>query len=115
MSVREIIFHEHYFMEFYTSMSEKVQLKIDYVLKLVSTVEVVPAKFLKHISGTDGLYELRIKQGSNIYRIFCFFDQGNLVVLLQGIKKKTQRTPKIAIEKALRLKLEYNGKMKNEK
>lgn len=112
---REIIFYEEYFMEFYRSMNSKTQLKIDYVLKLVSTVEVVPEKFLKHLTGTDGLYELRIKQGSNIYRIFCFFDSGKIVVLLHGFVKKTQKTPKVEITRALKLKEEYFKTKSNEK
>ena len=94
-------------MDFYTSMNNKTQLKIDYVLQLVSTVEMVPEKFLKNLTGTDGLYELRIKQGSDIFRVFCFFDSGKLVVLLNGFVKKSQKTPKTEIEKAQRLKEEY--------
>lgn len=56
---------------------------------------------------TDGLYEMRIQQGSDIYRIFCFFDTGKLVVLANGYQKKTQRTPKKEIDKAIRIKKEY--------
>ena len=112
---REIIFYGEYFMDFYVSVNFKTQLKIDYVLKLVSSVEVVPEKFLKHISGTEGLYELRIKQGSDIYRVFCFFDNGKLIVLVNGFVKKSQKTPRIEIRKALRLKVEYLKTMRNEK
>lgn len=56
---------------------------------------------------TDGLYEMRIQQGRDIYRIFCFFDTGKLVVLANGYQKKTQRTPKKEIDKAIRIKKEY--------
>lgn len=59
------------------------------------------------MEGTDGLYEIRVKQGSDIFRIFCFFDEGKLIVLANGIQKKTQKTPKSAIEKALKIKKEY--------
>ncbi len=59
------------------------------------------------MAGTDGLYEIRVEHGSNIYRIFCCFDNGNLVVLFNGFQKKTQKTPLKEIEKALRLKGEY--------
>ena len=38
---------------------------------------------------------------------FCFFDEGKLVVLANGFVKKTQRTPKQEIEKALKIKGEY--------
>ncbi len=55
---------------------------------------------------TDGLYEIRVKQGSDIFRIFCFFDEGELIVLANGFQKKTQKTPKSEIEKALKIKKE---------
>ena len=62
---------------------------------------------MKHIEGTNGLYEVRVELGSNIYRIFCCFDDGRLVVLFNGFQKKTQKTPKSEIDKAEKLKNEY--------
>ena len=59
------------------------------------------------MTGTDGLYEVRVEYGSNIYRIFCCFDKGKLVVLFNGFQKKTQKTPKNELDKALTLKNEY--------
>lgn len=64
------------------------------------------------MENTDGLYEIRIQQGSDIYRIFCFFDQGQLVVLANGFQKKTQKTPKQEIDKALKIKEEYFNEKK---
>ena len=104
---RQIIFHKHYFIEFYSAQIPKVQEKIDYVFILLRVVDKVPKKFLDHMTGTDGIYEIRIEVGSNIYRIFCCFDKGNLVVLFNGFQKKTQKTPKQEIELAERLKREY--------
>ena len=104
---RQIIFHGHYFVDFYVEQSEKVQEKIEYVFKIIRTVQNVPKKFLDHMTGTDGLYEIRIEFESNIYRIFCCFDKGNLVVLFNAFQKKTQKTPKKEIDLALKLKDEY--------
>lgn len=104
---RKIIFYEGYFVNFYLEQNEKVQEKIEYVFKLVRTVQNVPKKFLQHMAETDGLYEIRIEFESNIYRIFCCFDKGNLVVLFNAFQKKTQKTPKKEIELALKLKNEY--------
>jgi phage-related protein len=104
---RKIIFHEHYFIDFYIGQTEKVQEKIDYVFKVLRNVQNVPRKFLAHIAGTDGLYEIRIEFESNIYRIFCCFDKGNLIVLFNGFQKKSQKTPRNQIELALKLKDEY--------
>ena len=59
------------------------------------------------MEGTSGLYEARIQLASNIWRVFCFFDNGRLVILLNGFQKKTQKTPKNELEKALRLMNEY--------
>ena len=104
---REIIFHENHFIEFYQKQDEKVKEKIKYVLELIKQVEKVPEKFLKHLTGTIGLYEIRIEYQSNIYRIFCCFDKGNLVILFNGFQKKTQKTPNNELEKAEKLKNEY--------
>lgn len=104
---REIIFHKNHFIEFYQKQDEKVKVKIKYVLELIKQVEKVPEKFLKHLIGTEGLYEIRIEYQSNIYRIFCCFDKGNLVILFNGFQKKTQKTPYNELEKAIKLKNEY--------
>jgi len=109
---RQIIFYKHYFADFYLEQPENVQEKIEYVFKVIRTVKNVPRKFLEHMTGTDGIYEIRIEFESNIYRIFCCFDKGNLVVLFNGFQKKTQKTPKKEIDLALNLKNEYfNSKM----
>lgn len=64
------------------------------------------------MTGTDGLYEVKVELGSNIFRIFAFFDKGNLVVLGNGFQKKTQKTPKKELEKALKIKSEYENERK---
>ena len=104
---RQIIFHGDYFLDFYKELDGKVKTKIQYVLELIKQIERVPVKFLAPISGYEGLYEVRVEYQSNIYRIFCCFDEGKLVVLFNGFQKKTQKTPKDEIEKAMRLKAEY--------
>jgi len=104
---RKIIFYKEYFFDFYLNQNKKVQEKIEYVLSVIRVVEKVPEKFLKHIEGTKGLYEIRIEQGGNIFRIFCCFDHGNLVVLFNGFQKKTQKTPTKEIELAGKYMFEY--------
>jgi len=91
--IRELIFYRYYFQKFFDEQTEKVKEKIDYVLFLLTHSERVPAKFLKHIEGQKGLYEIRIESGNNIFRIFCCFDKGNIVVLFNGFQKKTQKSP----------------------
>ena len=104
---REIIFYENHFIAFYQRQDEKVKDKIKYVLELIKQVEKVPEKFLKHLTGTEGLYEIRIEYQSNIYRILCYFNKGNWVVLFNGFQKKTQKMPNNELEKAMKLKHEY--------
>ena len=105
--IRKIIFHENHFISFYQNQDEKVKTKVLYVLELIKQVDRVPEKFLKHLTDTDGLYEIRIEHKSNIYRLFCCFDEGKLVVLFNGFQKKTQKTPKGELDKALRLMQDY--------
>lgn len=67
----------------------------------------VPEKPLAPMTGYDGLFEVRVEYQSNIYRIFCCFDQGKLIILFNGFQKKSQNTPKAEIDRAMRLKNEY--------
>jgi phage-related protein len=104
---RQIIFHKHYFQEFYIGLDDKTKEKFRYVFRLIRTVEKVPEKFLKHLEGADGVYEIRIEVGSNIYRVFCCFDRGNIIVLFNAFQKKSQKTPAQEITLAEKLKTEY--------
>jgi len=104
---RQITFHKHYFIDFYLEQPEKVQEKIEYVFKIIRNVQKVPKKFLDYMEGTDGIYEIRIEFEGNIYRIFCCFDKGDLVILFNAFQKKTRKTPKKEIDLASKLKDEY--------
>jgi len=104
---RDIGFYKNHFKEFYLKRSLIVRKKIDWTLLLLRTNQIVSEKFLKNLTNTDGLWEVRISAGNGIFRIFCFFDKGNLIILLSGFQKKTKKTPKKEIKKAERLKKEY--------
>lgn len=105
--VRQVIAFRTYFEDFLKNQPTKVQDKIFKVIEIIETYERVPTQYLKAIKGSDGLFEARIKLASNIWRVFCFFDKGQLVILLNGFTKKTQKTPKKEINKAERLMKEY--------
>ena len=107
MKVREVISFKKYFENFLLEQPKKVQDKIFKIIEAIETLERVPSNYLKHIVGTDGLYEARIQLGSNIWRVFCFFDGEKLVVLMNGFQKKTQKTPKNEIIKVLKIMAEY--------
>jgi phage-related protein len=104
---RVITTYGKYFNEFYSLLGKDVQDKIDWVFELIKAADKIPKKFFEHITGTDGIYEIRVEYESNIYRIFCFFDRGNLVVLINSFQKKTQKTPPREIKLAEKLKKQY--------
>ena len=112
--IREVIAYKDYFEDFLKKQPVKVQNKIFKIIEAIETLERIPENYLKSITGTKGLYEARISLASNIWRVFCFFDKGKLVILLNGFTKKTQKTPKREIEKALRLMNEYFNEKKEE-
>jgi len=104
---RQLVFYKEHFIDFYRGLEPNVKEKIQYVFELIKQVERVPVKFLAPMTGYEGLYEIRIEYQSNIYRLFCCFDKGKLIVIFNGFQKKTQTTPKNEIEKAMLLKQEY--------
>jgi phage-related protein len=104
---RTVIYYENYFEEFLAKQRQKVRDKIIWTLLLIEDVNQVPETYLKHLEGTEGLYEIRVQLASDIFRIFCFFDEGKLVVLANGFQKKTQKTPKQEIIKAIKIMEQY--------
>ena len=106
---RSIIFYKDYFQEFFDRQRDKVKDKIIWTFELLEELPRIPETYLKHMEGTDGLYEIRVQVASDIFRIFCFFDQGRLVVLANGFQKKDQKTPRKEIEKALQIKQQYEN------
>ena len=107
MANREIKFYKHYFNEFYVAQTDKVRKKIAQTLVWLQTLDRLPVTILKSIEGKKGLFEIRVEFGGDIFRVFCCFDQGSLVILFNGFQKKTQKTPSGEIEKAERLMKEY--------
>lgn len=110
--IREIVAYKNYFEDFLKAQPVKVQNKIYKILEAIETLERVPRNYLKHLTGTDCLYEARVQLGSDIWRVFCFFDEGKLVILLNGFQKKSQKTPKQEIDKAIKLMAEYYAEKK---
>ena len=104
---RTIITYKKYFEDFLSKQRQKVREKIVWTFLLIEEIQQVPETYLKHIEGTEGLYEIRIQLARDIFRIFCFFDEGKLIVLANGFQKKTQKTPKQEISKALKIREDY--------
>lgn len=104
---RQIIYFKHYFLDFFDLQNEKVKEKIDHVLFVVTVADRIPQKFFQHLEGTNGLYEIRVEFQGNIFRIFCCFDEGQVVVLFNGFQKKSQKTPSVKLDKAVKIMNEY--------
>ena len=105
--VRKVVVFEDHFKEFRKTLERETLRKLYQVLILIMTIEVVPTKFLKAIEGRKGLFEIRIEQGGNNYRVFCCFDEGNLVILFTGFQKKSQKIPVEPLDKAEALMKKY--------
>lgn len=114
MKYRQVITYKHYFEEFFAAQTQKVRDKIIKILDVVENVERIPASYLKYIEGTNGLFEVRVQLAGNIFRIFCFFDGNKLVVLLTGFQKKTQKTPRNEIQRAVVLMENYYNEKKHD-
>ncbi len=109
---RTIIFYRNYFEDFFIKQSSKIKNKIIWTFDLIEELPRVPEMYLKHIENAGDLYEIRVQFGSDSYRIFCFFDESKIIILANGFQKKSQKTPKQEIEKALKIKKEYEREKK---
>ena len=109
---RTIIFYKDYFENFFIKQRDKVKDKIVWTFDLIEELQRIPETYLKHLENTEGLYEIMVQLGRDIFRIFCFFEKDKLVVIMNGFQKKSQKTPKKEIEKALKIKEEYENEKK---
>ena len=105
--IRKLVFYKDYYDVFIKNQRPRVQAKIFWTIILIENVEKVPSKYLKYIIGSDGVFEIRILTRNDIFRIFCFFNKQNELVLINGFQKKTQKTPQNEIDKALKIKHDY--------
>lgn len=110
--VRKLLFYKDYFEEFFVRQREKAQEKILWTLEVIEELEHVPETYMKHIKGTRGLFEIRVQQGNDIFRIFCFFDDKSIIVITTGFQKKSRRLPEKEIVRALKIMEEYFNEKK---
>lgn len=104
---REIFYYKNYYLDFFNKQKPDVKKKFNWTLQLLATIDRVPEKYFKHMAGSSGIFEIRVEVGSDIFRVFSFFDEGKLIILLNGFQKKTQKTPKNELALAEKLKNEY--------
>ena len=104
---REIYYYKDYYLKFFSKLRPEVQQKINWTLELLLQLDRIPEKFFKHITGFEGLYEIRIEYASSHYRMLCFFDDGNLIILVNSFLKQTKKIPKRELNLAEKLKKQY--------
>ena len=105
--IKQVYYYKNYYLDFFQSLNSDVKKNFNRTIKLIATIESVPVKFLKHIENTDGLYEVRVEVETDMYRVFCFFDKGKLIILINGFRKKSKRTSIREIELAETIKKNY--------
>ena len=103
--MKKIVAYKEYYKDFYESLSQKEKDKVDRVMVLMQSENRLPAHYIKYLE--EGIYELRITVPNKELRILFIYDGEQLVVLFNCFVKKTQKTPRSEIEKAIRLKKEY--------
>lgn len=89
--LREIYYYKDYYLDFFNSVNKEVQKKFNWTLQLIASVDIVPKKYFNHITNSSGLFEIRVEVGTDIYRVFSFFDKGHLIVLINGFQKNHKR------------------------
>jgi len=105
--VREIFYFKNYYLDFFEKQKSEVRKKLNWTLQLIATIERIPPKYFGYITNSKGIYEIRVEVGSDIYRVFCFFDDEKIIILMNGFQKKTQKTPKNEIKLAEKIRKEY--------
>jgi phage-related protein len=111
--IRDIFYYENHYLDFFEKLKPEAKKKFNWTLQLIATIDRVPEKYFKHLTNSTGIYEVRVEVGSDIYRVFSFFDKGSLIVLANGFQKKTQKTPKSELDLAEKLKKQYFDEQRN--
>ena len=93
--------------EYFDSLTNKQFEKVAFVLDIIEQLDIVPRKFFKKLQRTDDIWEVRVQQGNNIFRILGFLDGKNLVILSHGFAKKSQKIPQKEIATAEKRKQDY--------
>jgi len=97
--IRNIYYYKDFYLDFFNTLQPEVKKKLNWTLLLIATLDRVPGKYFKHIEGSSGLFEIRVEVRSDIYRVFSFFDKGQLVILLNGFQKKSQKHQRTKLNK----------------
>ena len=93
--------------EFLETLDDNQARKVLWVLRLIREVDPIPSNYFSKLVNMDGIWEVRVQYGGNIFRLLGFFDDAKLIILTHGFQKKTQKTPQQHIELAESRKRDY--------
>lgn len=84
------------------TLSLKMRAKLEHILNLLQDFgpSYVREPYVKHLQ--DKLWEIRLKDKDGIARIIYILASKKRIILLHAFIKKTQKTPKEALEIALK-------------
>ncbi|MDE6515147.1 MAG: type II toxin-antitoxin system RelE/ParE family toxin [Bacteroidales bacterium] len=100
-----IVVYKRYYDKFIQKLSEAERRKLQDVLFVFRAAKPIPPQCIKYLR--NEIYEFRVTSMGNALRLFFFYDGAKIVVLLNGFRKKSQKTPKREIEQAIKLKEAY--------
>lgn len=100
--------------EYLLSLPTKHRAKVLRSIELLE--EFGPGIGAPHVENiVENLRCLRVKQGSDIFRVFFFTWGDRKLVLLHGFSKKTPKTPPREIDRALRYRDDFMRQQKSAK
>ena len=104
--IREVLYYRKHYLRFFETLDHASRKRLNWTMELISTLEWIPAPYFRQMSGHRGLYEIRTSSAQNELRVFALMD-GNRIILLNGFRKKTAKTPLYEIQKARQLQAQY--------
>ena len=96
--------------DFLRSLPDKFSKKISWTLRVVRETDPVPKQYLKKLTNTNDIWEVRVTIGSNSFRLLGFFDGSKLIVLTNGFAKKSDKVQKQEIIIAEERKRDYEAR-----
>jgi phage-related protein len=100
--------------EFIRSLSAKQSNKLIVALDVIEREEAIPPGLFKKLSGTGGLWEVRVQHEGDTFRLLGFLDGPRLIVLVSGFAKKTKKVPVAEIGLAQKRRRDYERRKGHE-
>ena len=97
---------------FVDALDDKEAQKIFWLFRLIERLNRVPSQYFKKLTDTEDIWECRVSTQRGAYRFFCFFFEGNKLIMTHGYSKKMQRTDPREIRRAERYRQDYLNRHK---